>query len=166
MKKILLILLSIQLSFISVAIAQNNPIEAFSPLIGGSWISEGVQLGGHKGKTEIKFVWGLDGKIVKATTYTTDPETLKFGLRNEGIRTYNVQQKTIEFYEFDKLGGVTVGKVVIEGKNLHYEYEYSGTSLRDSWIYINENKYQFIVGIWNDDSWQKKFHEGVFIREN
>lgn len=124
-----------------------------------------MQLGGFEGKTVHDIEWGLNGKIVKVKTYTTDPKTKEFSLRNEGIRTFNSQTDQLEFYEFDKLGGVTSGSITADGSNIYFEYVYEGLTLRDSWIYQTKDEYQLIVGIWKDGKWTKKFHEATFIRK-
>ena len=100
--------------------AQTSPLSVFDNLIGSSWVSEGTQLGGFEGKTVYQVESGLEGKIIKVTTYATDPTTKEFGLRNEGIRAYDATEKVLKFYEFDKLGGITVGNVVVDGRNMHF----------------------------------------------
>lgn len=148
----------------SISSAQENPIVAFDNLVGDSWISEGLQLGGFEGKTVHEITWGLNEKIVKVKTFTTDPETRIVVLRNEGIRAFNSSSNKLEFYEFDKLGGISVGIIKIDGKNIHFEYSYEGLALRDSWIYKSKNEYLFIVGIWGNGEWDKKFYETSFKR--
>ena len=155
MKKLLLI--SCLLTSCTL-IAQDNPMAVFDNLVGSTWVSEGKQLGGFDGKTEAVFSWGLEQKIVHVKTYTTDPQTKDFGLRNEAAK------ERIAFYEFDKFGGITAGIVIADSKNLHYEYDYQGLTLRDSWIYVSEDEYQFIVGTWENGDWTKKFHEARFSR--
>lgn len=164
MRKLLLLISCTLISF--ALLSQDIPMHAFNNLVGSTWVSEGKQLGGFDGKTEFVFSWGLDQKIVHVKTYATDPQTKEFGLRNEGVRAFNAAKERIEFYEFDKFGGVTPGTVITTDKDLHYEYDYQGIKLRDSWIYISEQEYQFIVGIWENGAWTKKFHETKFIRMN
>lgn len=144
--------------------AQTGQLSAFKNLINSTWISEGKQLGGHEGKTEKTFSLGLDGKLIKVVTYTTDPKTLEFGLRNEGVRIFNEEKNEIEFYEFDKLGGITRGVVMVEGQNLHYQYSYGEYTLRDSWIYVSENKYQYRVCSIVDNQCEAVYHESHFTR--
>lgn len=160
-----MILLVIFLFSSAIIYAQTGPFKAFENLVGSSWVSEGKQLGGFEGKTVYQVSSGLNGKIIKVLTYTTDPSTKEFGLRNEGIRAYDASSKSIKFYEFDKLGGITVGDVLVDGNNMHFEYSYQGMKLRDSWIYENDDQYQFIVGVWENDAWTQKFHETVLLRE-
>ncbi len=144
------------------AIAQENPMNAFEKLAGATWVSGGLQLGGFEGRTEYEMNWDLNKKVVRVNSFSTDPKTKEFGFRAVGIRTYNTTTKQLEFYEFDKYGGVTPGTILVDGNNLHFEYEYGGSYLRDSWIYENDNTFQFIVGIWEDGKWSKKFHETTF----
>lgn len=161
----LLVILILPISVTLFGQTNTDPIKSFQNLVGSSWVSEGMQLGGFEGKTIHEVAWGLNGEIVKVKTFTTDPKTKEFGLRNEGVRAFNSQTNQLEFYEFDKLGGITNGTIVIDENNFHFEYIYEGLNLRDSWIYQSKDKYQFIVGIWQDGAWQKKFHETIFVRE-
>lgn len=145
-------------------VAQSKELKPFEILIGGKWGHEGIQLGGHQGKTEYHFSKGLDGKIIKVKTFTTDPKTKTFELRNEGIRAWNATDSLIYFYEFDKNGGFTTGKVSFEDKDINYDYNYHGTSVRDSWEYIDDNTFGLIIGIWDGKIWKKKFHEAIYTR--
>ncbi len=145
--------------------AQKNPIKAFETLADGSWISEGMQLGGFEGKTVYTMKWDLNKQIVRVNSWSTDPKTKEFGFRAVGVRAYNKEEDRLEFYEFDRFGGITQGTILVDGRNLHFEYEYNGAFLRDSWIYLDDNKFQFIVGIWEDGKWSKKFHETTFLKE-
>ncbi|MEQ9466628.1 MAG: hypothetical protein RLN88_04400 [Ekhidna sp.] len=162
MKNLLLISLLIASQFTQ---AQNESIKAFENLVGSTWIADGKQLGGHDGKTVKEFEWGLERKIVKVKTYTTDPKTLEFGLRNEGVRAFNSETKQLEFYEFDKLGGVSKGIIKIEGKNIYYEYAYGDMLLRDSWIFLSEDEYRYQVCSMKDETCDQTFHEGGFKRK-
>ncbi len=146
------------------AFSQKNSLEAFNDLIDGAWVSEGTQLGGFEGKTEYQFNKILDNKAIHVKTFATDPKTRKFGIRNEGVRIFNATTNNLEFYEFDIKGGVTLGIIILEGKNIHYEYEYHGMKLRDSWIYNDKDHYKYIVGVWESDGWKQKFHETVLVR--
>ena len=142
-----------------------SSLDIFNNLAGSTWIAAGKQLGGHDGKTVKEISWGLDGKLVKVKTYTTDPKTLQFGLRNEGVRTLNAESGNIEFYEFDKFGGVSKGKVIADGKDIHYEYEYGDLTLRDSWIFIDKDQYTYVVASVKNGEQDQIYHQGVFVRQ-
>ncbi len=144
------------------AYSQENPISAFTTLADATWVSEGLQLGGFEGRTEYQMQWDLDKKIVRVNSYSTDPKTKEFGFRAVGVRMYNTTTEQLEFYEFDKYGSITEGTILVDEKNLHFEYEYQGSYLRDSWIYVSDEEFRFIVGIWKDGGWSKKFHETTF----
>lgn len=123
------------------------PLEKFEQLIDGIWITEGEWSNGQKFKQEIDFEWGLNQKIIKVKTFgIIDPKTNKYGLRNEGIRAYNAQDSLIYFWEFDVFGGITKGVCYFEGNNLHYEYDYQGKKLKESWLYINQNNFDYQIG--------------------
>lgn len=162
MKNLVLIYLLLAIQF---SHAQNQSFGAFENLVGSTWISEGKQLGGHDGKTVKEFEWGLEGKIVKVKTYTTDPKTLEFGLRNEGVRAFNIETNQLEFYEFDKLGGVSRGVIKIDGGNIYYEYTYGDMLLRDSWILLSEDEYKYQVCSIKEDTCDQVYHEGIFKRK-
>jgi hypothetical protein len=155
----------VQMFLSMTVLGQNNRMEAFNVLVGSTWVFEGTQLGGHEGRTEQQFELGLDGKIVKVKTYSTDPKTLQFGLRNEGVRSWNAADSLIYFYEFDKNGGITTGTVTVNKNDLYYDYEYQGIMLRDSWEYVDADTYLLIVGIWDGKTWKQKYHEAKFLRK-
>ncbi len=144
--------------------AQENSINAFETLADAKWVSEGIQLGGFEGRTVYEMKWDLNKKIVRVNSFSTDPKTKEFGFRAVGVRVYNKENGRLEFYEFDKFGGITQGTILIDGQNLHFEYEYNGAFLRDSWIYVNGDKFKFIVGTWEDGKWSQKFHETTFVK--
>jgi hypothetical protein len=165
MKIIISTTLFVQMFLSMTVIGQNNQMEGFNVLVGSTWVFEGTQLGGHEGKTEQQFEFGLDGKIVKVKTYSTDPITLQFGLRNEGVRSFNAADSLIYFYEFDKNGGITTGTVTVNKNDLYYDYKYNGLMLRDSWEYVDADTYLLIVGIWDGKVWKQKFQEAKFVRK-
>jgi len=157
---------SIFIFFVAINIKAQKPLDTFFNLINGTWVSEGRQLGGHEGTTKKIYEWGLNENLVKVKTYTTDPKTLKFYLRNEGVRFWRVKDSLVLFYEFDAFGEMTEGIVTFNENDIHYDYEYEGYKLRDSWIYVNGDTYKYIVGVWEDEAWKEKFHESQFIRED
>ena len=160
-------LLTLILCFTALGQAtENDPKDAFKNLAGSNWISEGIQLGGHKGKTIKEISWGLDKTILHVKTFTTDPTTLEFGLRNEGIRAYNNATTSWEFYEFDKFGGITKGEIYAVGKNLYYKYIYGDSVLLDCWEYVNDNEYTYSVNVVNGKGEiEKTYHKGTFVRQ-
>lgn len=165
MKTIISITLFMQMLLSMTVFGQNNQMEGFNVLVGSTWVFEGTQLGGHEGRTEQQFEFGLDGKIVKVKTYSTDPATLQFRLRNEGVRSFNSADSLIYFYEFDKNGSITTGTVTVNKNDLYYDYKYNGLMLRDSWEYVDADTYLLIVGIWDGKIWKQKFHEAKFVRK-
>jgi hypothetical protein len=90
---------------------------------------------------------------------------LIFGLRNEGVRSWNAADSLIYFFEFDKNGGITTGTVTVNKKDFYYDYEYQGMTLRDSWEFIDANTYLLIVGIWDSETWKQKIHEAKFEKK-
>lgn len=150
-------------------LAQNNnaqlPLNIFEHFIGGKWEMKGQWPNGQKFKQVQIFKWGLNKKIVKVQTFgTVNQKTGEFGLRNEGIRAWDAQKKQIVFWEFDVFGGITPGACTVEGKNIYYNYAYQGQNFRDSWVYVNANKYEYKVGIYDNGKWGKVFLKGHYQR--
>ncbi len=140
-------------------------LKDFTKLIGGMWLTESEWSNGNQFKQEIRFEWGLDQKIIKVKTFgTIDQKTKEYGLRNEGIRAWNAQDSTIQFWEFDVFGGITSGLCYFKGNDLHYEYEYHGEKLRESWIFINANTYQYKVGSLLNGDIKKLYMESTYKR--
>ncbi|WP_462248784.1 hypothetical protein [Ekhidna sp.] len=163
--RLIILLLAFQFAS-SFVVAQSAKLVAFSNLAESTWVSDGKQLGGHDGKTVKEFTLGLDGEIIKVKTFTTDPKTLEFGLRNEGIRIFNKETSQVEFYEFDKLGGVSKGKVIFDEKDIHYQYKYGDLILRDSWIYLSTDEYDYSVcSITTEGECEQIYHKGKFVRQ-
>lgn len=121
MKKIFVLILLLPM----LLNAQENPLEIFKPLENFIWKAKGKWSDGSTFKQEVSLKFLLDNKIVKVESkgYTNKEQT-EFGLRNYGIRQYDVKSKTIRFWEFDIFGTLTEGTVESEGKNLIYKYDY------------------------------------------
>ncbi|PXX99197.1 hypothetical protein DF185_15080 [Marinifilum breve] len=165
MKLKLLIIVCCFLFSIEGFAQENAPLEHFNQFTEGVWITEGEWSNGHKFKQEIDFEWGLNHKIVKVKTYgTIDPKTKKYGLRNEGIRAYNTQDSVIQFWEFDIYGGITKGECYFEGRNLHYEYDYHGEKLKESWIFVDQDSYKYQIGSVKDGKLDKVYMKSSYKR--
>ncbi|NOU59452.1 hypothetical protein [Marinifilum caeruleilacunae] len=140
-------------------------LEKFNHLVEGIWLSEGEWSNGQKFKQEVDFEWGLDHKIVKVQTYgTIDPKTQEYGLRNEGVRAYNAKDSMIQFWEFDIFGGITKGVCYFEGENLHYEYDYHGEKLKESWIYVDQDHYDYQIASLKDGKIEKIYMKSSYKR--
>lgn len=140
-------------------------LDKFEALLDGIWLTEGKWENGVSFKQEIDFSWGLNKKIVKVKTFgTIDHKTKEYGLRNEGIRSFNADDSIIKFWEFDVFGGVTEGICFFEDKDLHYKYEYKGEMLRESWIFIDENNYKYKLGRIKGDTMDKVYMESSYKR--
>lgn len=162
MKQILLALLLLPF----LLPAQENPLDIFKPLEKDVWYAEGQWGDGSAFKQEINFEFSLDNKIVLVHSkgFTNEAQT-EFGLRNQGIRRYDPDTKTIKFWEFDVFGGLTEGTVAADGKNLVYTYDYGGTLVTEMWVFKDSGTYEFIVGIYDDGEWKQKFLETEFQRK-
>ncbi|WP_422859716.1 VOC family protein [Flagellimonas sp. S174] len=137
---------------------QENNLSIFDGLIGKIWKAEGNWGDGSKFKQEITFEYGLNNALIiaKSRGYTDKEQTI-FGNRNHGIRKYNPERKTIEFWEFDVFGGVTKGTVKEQGKDLYYTYSYGESIVTDLWEYVDSNTYNFKVGAYEDGQWKQVF---------
>lgn len=160
----LVIILSMILSVPVIGQSKDSAkLHGFSNLIGGTWLTETEWSNGNKFKQEIIFEWGLDQKIVKVKTFgTIDQKTKEYGLRNEGVRAWNTQDSTIQFWEFDVFGGITTGLCYFKGKDLHYEYEYHGEKLWETWIFVDSNTYQYKVSSLLNGNIDKVYMESTY----
>ena len=144
--------------------AQQSPLSAFDNLAGKTWEAEGKWGDGSKFKQKISFEYSLSDRIVIATSIGfVDQEQTKLGNRNHGIRQYDQTSNTIKFWEFDVFGGLTTGSVLVEGKNILYQYDYGGTLVTDLWEYVNDNTYNFKVGIRKEGVWEQVFLATQFV---
>jgi hypothetical protein len=150
--------------FISVSIyAQDTPLTPFGKLVGGHWVAEGTWSNGASVRWMTTFEWGLNGKIVKVKHYGDDwNDRGEFGLRNEGIRAWDAEQKKVRFWEFDVLGGIVTGDVIVDKDTIHYEYEYpvgeKPTRLRESWYRRDADTYDFRISALRDKIWTVMLH--------
>jgi hypothetical protein len=149
--------------YTTITQAQPNPLAAFDQLVNRTWSAEGQWADGSAFKQEIHFEYSLDEKIVLAKSKGfTDEQQTKYGPRNHGIRKYDTASKTIRFWEFDVLGGLTEGIVQVEGKNILYQYQYGDALITDLWEYVDEDTYHFKVGNYEDGSWTEVYLETQF----
>jgi hypothetical protein len=128
---------------------------------GNTWIAEGAGRG-LQGRTEKQFTVGLDGKMVHVKTYNVHAGTGEFGLRSEGVRYWRAVDSAWHFTEYDKLGQHTQGTLTSEGNDLYYDYFYEGFDVRDAWHYLEDGVYDYVVGLWNGQGWDKIFHRDTF----
>ena len=149
MKSIISMLL-ILFAFSTFTFSQDKALDDLSNLVGGQWEINTQWGDGTKFKQEIIYEWSLNKKILKAKTYgTVNMETREHGLRNEGIRAFDKTNNKIKFWEFDVFGGIVEGEVIIENKNISFNYidKINGKdySMSDKWEFVNKDKYIFKV---------------------
>lgn len=144
-------------------VTAQNRLSVFENLTKNTWLAEGKWGDGSLFKQEITFSYDLDSTIViaKSKGFTSKEQT-EFGDRNHGIRKWDTESETIQFWEFDVFGGVTKGNVIIDGQNIRYEYEYGGTLVSDFWEYIDTKTYNFTIGNYEEGKWQQKYLETQF----
>ncbi|MDT0607327.1 hypothetical protein [Croceitalea rosinachiae] len=155
--------ISISILFYSNSLAQSGNLKVFQPLIGKTWVAEGNWGNGTKFKQETTFSYDLDSTIIIANSNGfINKEQTKFGDRNHGIRKWDEESEAIRFWEFDVFGGVTTGKILVDGKNMRYEYQYGTTVISDFWEYIDATTYNFTIGNYEEGKWQQKYLETQF----
>ncbi len=138
---------------------QNSDLSIYKNLVDKTWKLEGTWGDGSKLKQEITFEYHLNKSIVIAKTigYTNKAQT-KFGERNYGIRKYDATSKQIKFWEFDVFGGVTTGKIYLEGKNIVHQYQYGDdTTLTDMWEYVDDSTYNLKIGKYKNGIWEQVY---------
>ena len=108
-------------------------------------------------------------KIITAKTYDfIDSKQFEDSMRNYGIRAWDKQKQQLTFVDYNVFGGIVSGTITVNGKDIHYSYEYpiNGKSevLTDAWLYKDDNTYDFKVGIYRNGTWEKVFVTSVFLR--
>ncbi len=146
-----------------IVLGQSKHLKGFENLVGKTWKAEGEWSIGGKFKQEISYNYDLQGTIVVTNTkgFTNGKQT-KYGSRNHGVRQYNANDKTVEFWEFDVFGGKTKGIVKIKDKDIWYQYEYGDIIITDWWQYVDDKTYKYSVGIYKEDKWQNVYLETYF----
>lgn len=156
------ILIMLQATF---SLAQEASLAPFNCLIGDSWKAEGTWGDGSIFKQEISFEYSLDKQlIVTKTSGFTDQDQSSFGQRNLGIRKFDQKSTGVIFWEFDIFGGVTKGTVSFADKDIIYKYKYGNSSLTETWKYVDDDTYNYIVGVFENGKWQKKYLETQYKR--
>ncbi|MBO6522900.1 MAG: hypothetical protein JJ971_03670 [Balneolaceae bacterium] len=135
---------------------------ALENLLGGTWIADGQWGDGSAFKQESAFVIGLSGNMIKSKTWGNISQTeYKHGLRSEGVRFWDASDSTLKFWEFDVFGSGLEGEITIIDKNIYLNYNYDFGSgpmqLTDGWIFISENEYEFVVGVFENGEWKQKY---------
>lgn len=151
------------LLFYSFCLSQQNKLKVFQPLIGKTWIAKTDWQNGKQFKLEMTYIYSLDSTIVIANSKGfIDKEQTKFSDRNHGIRQWDKETRTIKFWEFDVFGSLTTGEILVDGKNMRYEYQYDGAIISDYWEHIDDNTYNFTIGEYDDGQWKQKYLETQF----
>lgn len=157
------IIVIILISFFTLPNLFSQNLSVFNNLVNKTWKAEGNWGDGSIFKQTIDFEYGLDSTILKSKTYGfIDENQQEFGLRNEGIRRLDTLNNTIQFWEFDIFGGLTTGNIVVKNQSFYYQYQYGSSLVTDYWTYIDENTYQFKVGIFSDGKWSQVFLKSEF----
>lgn len=143
---------------------QNDFKYTFNHLVNKTWVSEGIWGNGGVFKQEVQFEYALDSTLVIANTKGfTDSLQSKFGERAYGIRKYDKNSNTINFWEFDIFGGITKGEIFIKDKIIYYQYEYGKSTITDAWKKIKDDEYVFKIGIYTNGTWDQVFLETSFV---
>ncbi|SEL15205.1 hypothetical protein SAMN04487910_1873 [Aquimarina amphilecti] len=146
--------------------AHESKLVIFENLINKEWKAEGKWGDGTIFKQETIFKFDLDNTIIIAKSKGfIDKKQTKYGSRNHGIRKFDAKTKTIKFWEFDIFGNLTEGTVIINGKNILYQYQYGDSMVTDMWEYVDDNTYNFKIGNYVDGIWKQIYLETQFRAE-
>ncbi|MCD2258488.1 hypothetical protein [Psychroserpens luteolus] len=158
-KIIILVLVLPLLSF-----GQDKDLSIFENLVDKTWSAEGQwENNGPKFKQDVHFSFDLERSVVIAKSKGfVNKEQTEFGDRNHGVRHYDKTTNTIKFWEFDVFGNVTKGKVLAEGKNIIYQYQYGESIITDMWEYVDDSTYNFKVGSYYNGTWEQVYLNTVF----
>ncbi len=149
-----LFLIIILIPFLSIS--QKSELLSFNNLVGKTWRAEGEWGDGTKFIQEIRFEYSLDSTLIITNTRgPIDKNSNNLSPRSHGIRQYDKNTNSINFWEFDRSGVVTKGTVFFDGNSIYYQYLYNETILTDMWEYVNNSTYIFKVG---------KYKEGIWIQ--
>jgi hypothetical protein len=158
-----ILLLALGLSITSFVQAPARPLDLFNPFLEGEWKIQGGDLGGGEFNQKVKFRRNLDGQIVETESYSFDSEK-NWTLRNKGVRYFDKESQAIRFSEWTVFGDVTHGTIVQKRDTIEYQYNYSGMELRDLWIPIHKDTYQFMVGAVKDGKLQNVLLDTKAVR--
>ena len=167
MKKLIVLLVLSLTSLFQASLLSQQSLDIFKPLVDKVWYAEGTWGNGSSFKQEVEFSFDLGGQLVIAQSQGfTNMEQTEYGPRNHGIRRYDAETQQILFVEYDVFGGVTKGEVQGNERDIIYTYDYGGTMVTDYWQYVDEDNYNFTVGMMKDGKWQQKLLETRFVRKN
>lgn len=143
--------------------AQEPNLDAFENLVNKEWKAEGKWGNGTVFKQETIFKYDLNNTLVIARSkgFTNQKQT-EYGWRNHGVRKFDKNSNSIMFWEFDVFGGLTEGTVIIDGKNILYQYQYGDSLVTDMWEYVDDNTYNFKVGSYENGTWKQIYLETQF----
>ncbi|WP_299603268.1 hypothetical protein [uncultured Aquimarina sp.] len=146
-----------------LVLAQEPNLDAFKNLVNKEWKAEGKWGNGSVFKQETTFKYDLHNTLVIARSKGfTNQEQTEYGWRNHGVRKFDKTSKTIKFWEFDVFGGLTEGTIVVDGKNILYQYQYGDSLVTDMWEYVDDNTYNFKVGSYQNGVWKQVYLETQF----
>ncbi|KAA1244562.1 hypothetical protein [Aquimarina sp. RZ0] len=159
-------IITLLLFITQVILGQESNLSIFKNLVGKEWKAEGKWSDGSKFKQETIFTFDLNNTIIIAKSKGfIDKKQSKYGWRNHGIRKFDSKTKTIKFWEFDVFGGLTQGEVIINDKNMFYQYQYGESLVTDMWEYVDDYTYNFKVGNYRDGVWKELYLETQFKAE-
>lgn len=143
--------------------------QAMQALGGHTWVIQGEWSNGKPFLQEIRFDWSMDSTILLAHSYDayTGPAP-GLTLRSEGVRAFDRERNTVRLWEFDHLGGITEGEVILVNGALHHNYDYRTQEgmmrLTDAWIPNDTGGYTYRVGVFSNGMWTTTYLTGIIHR--
>ncbi len=157
----------LNLTFFLAVAQEENPIEAFEDLMEKTWAIESEWGDGTIFKQELTVEYGLNRTIIISKTKGfTDPDRTQFGNRSYGIRQYNEESGEIRFWEWDTFGGLTEGRVVVDGRDFLFIYNYQDMKFVDIWEYLDDETYSFKVMSYENDEFGDLYLKGAYKSKN
>jgi len=143
--------------------------QVFESLVGGTWTVSGTWSSGVPLHQRKQFEWGPRRAFIQSKTMTSSNGTDQWEQHSTGIRQWQRTEKNVLFWEFDRFGGVTEGRVGFVGEHtFYYEYSYlvRGQTLhmRDTWTRIDNDRYTYTIGQYEGEALQQTFLEAEFRR--
>lgn len=152
-------------------LSKEETYKVYSNFVGGKWETKGKWKGGAEFHQEIIVEPELTANIFTVKTHDyIDSKQFDHARRNYGIRAWDKTEQKMKFWEFDVFGGIIIGEVIIEGKDIYHVYEYPDKDgklrrLADAWIYVDKDTYTYKICDYQDGKPGKEYLSSTYHRK-
>ncbi len=158
MRKLLLLLLLFS-SVPSKAQDSTNHLTMLNFITEDAWEQKGTWSNGSGFHQTFSAEWELNNRIIRMRVEgIVNMQTGERGIRNEGIFAYDAEAGIIKLYIFDIFGEITECNVEASESKITVSYDYivnnNSNEMRDEWIKVSNDKYQYTVSIHKRGKWE------------